>query len=122
MTEGEHDKLHEMSGRLGGVEASVRYLTETWRHQDEEAANSRSRLYDKFEQMIRVMEGLGNRVDNLTNKVATLEPSVLNLTYRDQRAIGSKKALGLIWAALIGVIGATAGAAVEIVHLLWPKH
>lgn len=118
MTEGERDKIHEMNGRLGGVESAVKHFKETWQQQDEAAADGRRRLHEKFEELIRTVAGLNIRVDQLTTEVTSLRP----LRDAHQQNIGSKKMLAFIWAAIVTAVGAASYSAVEIAKLIFSRH
>jgi uncharacterized protein YlxW (UPF0749 family) len=122
MTDGERDKLHEMNGRLGGVEAAVKHFKETWQHQDEEATEGRRRLYDKLEELIKSVASLTFRVDQLTTEVGAIKPSVTDLTNVRQRDIGSKKMLVAVWSAIVMVIGAVSYSVIELAKLILGKH
>lgn len=129
MTQGE---VNEISRAIGAVEATVAQLLRMWEHNDREATEGRRMLHKKFEELkdattdalstIRnQVTQINGRVDSIASELAIVKPDVVTVNNERQQAIGSKKLLALIWAALIGLVGATAGAAVEIVHLLWPK-
>lgn len=130
MTQGE---VNEISRAIGAVEATVAQLVRMWEHNDREATEGRRMLHKKFEELkdattealatIRnQVTQINGRVDAIAYELANVKPDVLTGHNERQQNIGSKKMLALIWGALIGIVGATAGVAVEIVHLLWPKH
>lgn len=120
MTDG--DRIHEMSRAVGGLEATVKNLTDTWQRQDEEATEGRRRLHAKFDTLMTTVQGLSFRVDGLTTELAHIKPAVIVSDQERHQAIGSKKTIAMIWSGIIAFIGGTAAIIVELIHQLWGKH
>ena len=120
MTEGESIRLHEMNGKIGGLESTVKHLTDTWQRQDEEATAGRRRLHEKFDDLIASVAGLTFRVDQLTNEVSTIKPTVVTFNNDRHQAIGSKKTIALIWSLIVSAISGLTVIIIEILHQFWP--
>lgn len=120
MTDG--DRIHEMSRAVGGLEATVKNLTDIWRHQDQEASEARRLLHAKFDTLMATVQGLSFRVDGLTAELAAVKPAVVVFDQERHQAIGSKKTIALIWSVIVAFIGGTAAIIVEIIHQVWAKH
>jgi hypothetical protein len=120
MTDG--DRIHEMSRVVGGLEATIKNLTQNWQHQDNEATEGRRRLHAKFDALMATVQGLSFRVDGITAELAQMRPTVALTDQERHQAIGSKKVIAMIWSGIIAFIGGTAAIIVELIHQLWGKH
>lgn len=123
MTNGESDKLHEMNGRISGLESTVNHFKETWERQDEQATEGRRRLYDKFEELAATVIRMGAKVEQIGTEVAALKPQVVVLDQHHQQGLGSKKVVAAVWAAIFTLAGTAGAAAIKLLELFWPpKH
>lgn len=109
MTDRGDGGIHQMSMELGGLKQAVESLTKIWAEQDRAATEGRRKLHDKFdnfrEEVREKMTNMARRVDVLTDKVDTIEPSVKGFNEEKLREEGSKR-LGKM---LVGAIGVAMG-------------
>ena len=119
MTERE---VNELSRVIGGLQATVAHLTQMWEHNDREATEGRRALYDKIDKLTAALNKVEARVESLTSKLATLEPSVASLTGTHRENIGSKKMLAFVWTVILAGVSAVSWSAVEVVKLILGKH
>lgn len=115
-------EMHEISRLIGSLQSSVETLTRQWGEQDRKATEGRRELYRKFDEIKGEVTELAGRVGQMAQKIADMQPLVETFDEMHQQGIGSKRTLGLLWAAVIGVVGALSAGLVELVHLFWPKH
>lgn len=115
-------EMHEVSRLIGSLQSSVETLTRQWGEQDRKATEGRRELYHKFDEIKTEVTELSGRLGRMAEEVTAMKPSVQTFDQLHQQGIGSKKTLALVWAALIGLIGAVSAGLVEIIHLLLPKH
>lgn len=110
------DDEKKLDRSIGRLEGKVELLTETWQRQDAEATAGRRALYDKVDAMIREVTRLTGRVDTIAADLAALKPSIDTFDQLRNQAIGSKKAIALVWSCVIGLITALTAGLVELVH------
>lgn len=121
MTEGESARLQEIYRTIGGLVASVEHLTSTWQRQDEKAANGRSELYEKFEQIIATVAALGQRVENLASEVTALKNSSTTSNNRHQQDVGSRRTLAVIGTIILASTTVLTTIVVELIRDFWGK-
>lgn len=97
--------LIKMSGEIGGLKSTVESISSQWARQETAASDGRARLHAKIEAVQSDVTGLSGRVDNLSDKVTLIEPSVKAYEKETLREEGAKR-LGLrLWAALMAATG-----------------
>lgn len=130
------DNDREISRAIGSLEATVKHLTKTWERQDTEATEGRRRLYEKVEELARVighlasrsdMDHLEGRFNELSGRVGGIEAKVsaheLQSNNREQQLIGSKKVIAVVWSAILVITSMAGGIVVKLVEIFWPpKH
>lgn len=97
--------LIRMSGEIGGLKSTVESISSQWARQEDAASDGRARLHSKIEAVQGSVTTLSGRVDNLSEKVTLIEPSVKAYEKETQREEGAKQ-LGLkLWAGLTAAAG-----------------
>jgi hypothetical protein len=99
---------HNGIGRMvAGLQATVNAFQENWRIQDQRAADGRKMLYDKVEGFGNKVMELSNRVDTVVSDVAEMKPAVTDWVASKHRAEGASWAVKVVWiggGAMFGVI------------------
>jgi len=131
------DDERRLDRAVGALEGEVKTLRSTWQEQDRAATEGRRQLHNKFDELkdetIAALHGMQIRLSEVTNTMATIvsqmaeiRPQLLTSNNERHQQIGSRRALGKAWGALIGLVTAagTIGAGLmELIHYLaGPPH
>lgn len=105
-------QLHQISSEIGGLKRSVELMTDLWKTQEASASAGRRALHDKFDQFRQEVgidiSALSLRVDRLTDKVTSIEPSVKAFEKEELRQEGAKRLGARLWGAMVlaaGLVG-----------------
>lgn len=90
----------EMSRAMGGLESTVKTLTQTWQTQDAEATQGRRDLRQRFEALSGKVGELGGKVDRALTELGEIKPSVEAFENAKQQAVGGLKLGKLLWMGL----------------------
>lgn len=122
MTDRGEGGIHLMSMELGGLKQAVETMTRMWAEQERNATEGRRKLHEKFEafskEMGEKMTTVSHRVDVLSDKVDTIEPSVKGFNDEKLREEGSKR-LGKVLMGALGVVAGGIGWGVHELAGLW---
>lgn len=111
--------LRDMSGTIGGLKSTVDSLASQWARQETAASDGRARLHSKVEAVQNSVTTLSGRVDNLSDKVMLIEPSVKAYEKETLREEGAKR-LGLkLWGALMAATGLLGWALHGVASQVW---
>lgn len=111
--------LLKMSGEIGGLKSTVESISSQWARQETAASDGRARLHAKVEAVQSSVTTLSGRVDNLSEKVTLIEPSVKAYEKETLREEGAKR-LGLkLWAALMAATGLLGWALHGVASQVW---
>lgn len=117
------DSIHEISRLLGGLQAEVKNLTDTWRHQDREASEGRKRLHDKVDALASQQGTLANKVEQQTKELAEVKPAIKRFETERQRREGANSLLKLLWVGIVAFATGLGYVAHELLLYFWPpKH
>lgn len=117
-------KLHQISAEIGGLKRSVELMTDLWKTQEASASTGRKSLHDKFEnfkdEIGLQIAGLSLRVDRLTDKVSTIEPSMTAFNNEKLRDEGARRIGKRWWYWILTAAGFLGWGIHELVS--WLKH
>ena len=82
---------------IGRLEGKLDALIETVRQQGERADASRSRVYERLEQMADEQTKLETRVGDIGSKVAVIEPFAAEFAAWKQRGLAVVFMLSVVW-------------------------
>lgn len=120
MTEG----VHEMSRAIGGLEASVKSLTDTWQRQDRDATEGRRALHKKVDELKSQQAILTQKVDDQTKKLAEelaeVKPAIKRFEAQRQRVEGARSAVKVMWIAAVAFATGLGYAGHELLLYFWP--
>lgn len=101
-------QLHEMSGSIGGLKATIEMMTSVWKQQEEAAVRGRRLLHDKVDTLKTDVHGLTTEVNEMKKDVTDLKPAVKRFETEELRADGAKRLGVYLWGAFLtgaGFIG-----------------
>lgn len=117
------DNERETARAIGALEASVKHLTETWKHQDDEATEGRRRLHEKLDELKSQQEALAATVAQQTRELAEIKPAIESFKSARDQQIGAQKLGKLLWGAFLAAAGGVGYVIGDWLHLFWPpKH
>lgn len=97
--------LLKMSGEIGGLKSTVDSISSQWARQETNASAGRAGLHAKIEAVQGSVTNLSGRVDTLTDKVASIEPSMKAFEREELRQEGAKRLGARIWAIMMLAAG-----------------
>lgn len=112
MTEG--DRLHDLVGRLGQLEGTIRTFMQQWAGQEQNAQSSRRIMYERLELLSGQVNRVATDVQNMQQDIAEMRvdidekamPVVESIRLERERKAGAKAVWVLIWGgALAGLSG-----------------
>lgn len=110
----------ELRGTVGALKGAVETLTVTWAEQDRKANDGRRELYRKVDTLGTDITKMGKDIEFLSQEVSEIKPAVRTLENRGHQTRGAKAAMGLLWGALLGGVGAIAYVIHDLFAVLWP--
>lgn len=97
--------LRDMTGTIGGLKSTVDSLAVQWARQETAASDGRARLHSKIEEVKDSVTKLDGRVDNLSEKVTAIEPSMKAFEKEELRQEGAKRLGARLWGAMVLAAG-----------------
>lgn len=121
MTDGEH--LHDIVGRLGQLEGTIRTFMDQWRGQDQSATAGRRVMYERLELLSGQVNRVATDVQNMQQDIAEMRmdvdekvmPTVETIRIERERRAGAKTVWVLVW----GGVVALGSAMVWAMNNLW---
>lgn len=97
--------LIKMSGEIGGLKSTVDQISSQWARQETNASAGRAQLHTKIEGVQGSVAALSGRVDNLSEKVTAIEPSMKAFEREEFRQEGVKRLGARLWGAMLVAAG-----------------
>lgn len=116
MTEG----VHEMSRAIGGLEASVKSLTDTWQRQDRDATEGRRALHKKVDELKSQQTVLTQQVAQQAKELAEVAPAIARFEAQRQRVEGARSAVKVVWLGVVAFATGLGYAGHELLIYFWP--
>lgn len=116
MTESERDTIKSISA----LETTVRHLTDTWQHQDEEATEGRRRLHDKIDELKSSQEAMAATVRQQTAELAEIKPAIKRFEEQRQRQEGAASTFKLLWMGVVAFATGLGYAGHELLQYFFP--
>lgn len=121
--------LHDMAGRIGQLEGTVRTFMAQWSSQDTNATAGRRVMHDRLDIMSTQITRVATDVQNIQQDVAEMRndiddkvmPHVDAIKRDKERKIGAKGVWALVGTAAVGVISALAYIANAAVSHFFPR-
>jgi hypothetical protein len=113
--------LLKMSGEIGGLKSTVESISSQWARQETAASDGRARLHQKVEEVKQSVTKLDNRVDNLSTKVAAIEPAMQAFQKEELRQEGAKRLGAKLWGLMLLAAGAAGWAIHEAIGYLFHR-
>lgn len=117
------DSIHEMSRLIGGLQAEVKNLNDTWQRQDREATEGRRRLHAKVDELTTQQGTLTSKVEQQTKELAEVQPAIKRFEIDRRRREGANSLLKLLWVGLVAFATGLGYVGHELLIYFWPpKH
>lgn len=118
MTDNERETIRS----IASLEATVKHLTETWQHQDEEASEGRRRLHDKIDGLTSQQGALETTVRQQTAELAEIKPAIKRFEQQRQRQEGAASLFKVFWMGVVAFATGLGYAGHELLQYFFPRH
>jgi hypothetical protein len=120
------ERLYDIVSRLSALEATLRTFMETWRDQDTAAGLARRVVHERLELQGLQIDRVAKDVLNVQQDVAELKnevedkvmPTVNAVEAKNQRSIGARSILAMLWTGITAVLATFVYMAERIVSYL----
>jgi hypothetical protein len=120
------ERLYDIVSRLAALEGTLRTFMETWRDQDTAAGLARRVVHERLELQGLQIDRVAKDVLNVQQDVAelkndiedTITPTINAVKAKEQRSIGARSILAMLWTGVTAVLATFAYMAERLVSYL----